>query len=951
MTESIQKLNGIDFVLSFRTLKEKGITEDILPENLVNIFQTDKYEIILINSKYDIASNELNEQIEKLNTIVKSYDKDAIVAGEGPLTKDLVITYDTDYKYVNLFSIGCIFIVLWILLKSFSIPILLISTIEFAIFNNLGFSYFNGTVLPFIAPIILGTIQLGATIDYAILVTTNYINKRKNGLPKEDAMLKTMNYATPSILISGMCFFAATFGVGIYSKLAMIGAICTLISRGALISVGVVLLVLPSILLTFDKFIFRDKKDKGRRKMLNKKLKNVIAIILLCLLLPNSALALEKNEYIYGKLGYLGNVKSITVNKQIINNQKLDKIDDYAELENILNLKNNAKYTLENNKITWDANGNDIFYTGTTNKELPIDLKITYMLDDKEFSPEDIIGKSGNVTIKLKYINKDKHNNLYTPFVVTFGTIIDGKNNTNVIVQNGKVINNGSNYMVVGLATPGLYQSLNIKELKNMDTITISYQTNKFEISSMYSVITSKLIDSSDLSIFNKMDDLYNKIDTMQNSMNKIEKGAKELNKGLISLQSNYDTFNNGVNTISMNFYTLNNGVKELQTKVNNVLNNEKVIKFREMLPKLEEDATKIKNITNKYSDNIDKFINVSNNVVDGATKDILSIIAYLENVEEYLNNNTNYREIVQNNLSSLNDYLSSISMFLENIENYLNKFDTLSDFTSSSMDYIINAYEENPENADEKLTKLYYAAIKMKNSNELENIESSLNIDQNKLNELKTNINNAIDKLNTLANKLQVNNDKIINDLNDVKVVSNKLKDMENKVKNANTKIHNNINKIYDGIAAINKLPNEINAVNNGINEFENGINSLSEGTNKLYEGIKTLTNYSNQINDGNNKLSNGSSELAEGISKFNMEGINKLNSLVNNNVKKTVNNVKKLVELGNNYSSFTGSKDQNSSARFIMVTEELKAPEEKEEIKEVKKITLWDRIKGLFI
>ena len=263
MINEIKKLDGIDFVLSFRELKSSGLTEDILPDDITNSFISDKYEMMLVNSKYDIATNELNNQIDELNKIVKSYDKTSIVAGQGPLTKDLVETYDTDYNNVNYFSIGCIFIVLLFVLKSFSIPILLIITIEFAIMMNLSISYFNGSILPFIAPIVLGTIQLGATIDYAILVTTTYISKRKDGIDKERAIIDTMNYATPSILISGMCFFAATFGVGLYSDIAMIGSICALISRGALISVIVVLTVLPSILLIFDKFIFRDKKKES----------------------------------------------------------------------------------------------------------------------------------------------------------------------------------------------------------------------------------------------------------------------------------------------------------------------------------------------------------------------------------------------------------------------------------------------------------------------------------------------------------------------------------------------------------------------------------------------------------------------------------------------------------------------------------------------------------------
>lgn len=954
MINEIKSLDGIDFVLSFRELKEHGITEDILPVSLTSAFESDKYEMILVNSKYDIATNELNNQIDKLNKIVKSYDKTAIVAGQGPLTKDLVETYDTDYNNVNIFSIGCIFIVLVFVLKSFILPILLIIAIEAAIFINLSVSYFNGTILPFIAPITLGTIQLGATIDYAILVTTNYINKRKEGLNKEKAIMETMNYAAPSILISGMCFFGATFGVGIYSDIEMIGSICTLISRGALISVLVVLTVLPSVLLIFDRFIFRDK-EKDRMKKITKASKKMALWLLLIgvilTLLPINALAFEKNESVYGKLNYDGTVKSIIVNEQITNRQKLDKIEDYTELKDILNIKNDAKYSLDNNKITWDAAGKDIFYKGTTDKSLPIDLKITYMLDDKEYTAEDMVGKSGKVTIKLKYTNNDRHGNLYTPFVVTLGTIIDGENNSNVEIINGKVVNNGSNYVAVGIATPGLYQSLGFEELKTLDTITVSYDTTKFELASMYSVITSKLIDENDLSIFDKMDSLYQNINTLQDSMNQIEEGSKKLSNGLETLHTNYYEFNNGLNMVNTNFYTLNSGVNELQRQVNNILNNDKVKEFREYLPILEENANKIKEITNNYSDDINDYLNDSNNVVDGVTNDILNIISYLDTVSEYLDNTEDYSTIITTYTNDLSNYIDNISSYLDTIQNYLNTFDKLSSFTASSADYIIKTYEANPEEASEELTKLYYEAIQIKNSNELANITNSLNNDKINLNELKTYLNDAKVKLNTVSELLLQDDGKLISEIDNVRKSCINLKEIEIKVKEANKNIHTDIGKISNGIGMINELPEKINKIEVGINDFEDGINAISDGTNKLYEGIETLSNYSNQIYEGIGLLNDGSNELSEGITKFNNEGINKISELVDSDVKTTINKIRQLVKLGNNYSSFAGDNtDKNSTTKFIMVIDSLEAPEEQMVVEETKKITFWDRVKNLF-
>lgn len=279
MITSLKELDGVDFVLSFSELKQYGITENMLPTKISSLFKNDEYQLILLNSLYEIASDELNSQIDEVNKIVKKYDENAIVAGEGPLMKDLVTTSDNDFNNVNTYSIISILVILIFVLKSVSLPILLIITIESAIFMNMGVSYFAGATLPFVAPIVLGTIQLGATIDYAILLTTNYLKLRNSGISKEKAMVETLNNNGKSVLVSGLCFFAATAGVGAYSKLEMVGSLCKLISRGALISCFVVITVLPAILLLFDKLILKTtyRKEKNMQK---------IALLLITLLLP-----------------------------------------------------------------------------------------------------------------------------------------------------------------------------------------------------------------------------------------------------------------------------------------------------------------------------------------------------------------------------------------------------------------------------------------------------------------------------------------------------------------------------------------------------------------------------------------------------------------------------------------------------------------------------------------
>ena len=267
MVEEIEKVEGIEWTLDYSKIGSMGVPKEALPEYIVSIFQSDKYQMILINSKYEMATDELNAQVETINQIIKKYDENAILAGEGPLMKDLVEISNHDFNSVNTVSIAIIFVIMIVVLKSISLPVILIAVIEFAIFINMGIPYYTNTILPFIASIVIGTIQLGATIDYAILITTKYITARKEGKDKKEAIDGALGTSIGSIIVSGLCFFGATFGVGAYSKIEMIGSLCTLMSRGAIVSMVCVIAVLPSFLMIFDKLIC--KTTIGMRKINN----------------------------------------------------------------------------------------------------------------------------------------------------------------------------------------------------------------------------------------------------------------------------------------------------------------------------------------------------------------------------------------------------------------------------------------------------------------------------------------------------------------------------------------------------------------------------------------------------------------------------------------------------------------------------------------------------------
>ena len=261
MLKQIDDVDGVKWALGLDSLVGPGVPSDMLPESITSMLKNDKYQMILINSEYKVASDEVNAQIKDINRIIEKYDKGAMLVGEGPLTNDLIKITDKDFKTVSAVSIGIIFLIILILFQSPTLPVILVGVIEFAIFVNMGIPFYTGTTLPFVASIVIGTIQLGATVDYAILMTTRYKRERSRGAGKYDAITTAHKASAQSIIVSALSFFAATIGVGCYSNIDMISSLCTLMARGALISMIVVVFVLPSMFMVFDKVIVKTSKD------------------------------------------------------------------------------------------------------------------------------------------------------------------------------------------------------------------------------------------------------------------------------------------------------------------------------------------------------------------------------------------------------------------------------------------------------------------------------------------------------------------------------------------------------------------------------------------------------------------------------------------------------------------------------------------------------------------
>ena len=268
--KEVQKLDGVKYVIGMNTIKGAGVPQEFIPDKLKDSLENENWQILLVGTEYAVASEEVNNQCDQIYAIMKRYDPNSMLVGEAPGTEDLIHITDQDFATVSTVSIAVIFVIILLVFRSISIPVILVAVIEGGIFMNMAIPYFMGTKLPFVASIVIGTIQLGATVDYAILMTTRYMKERREGgLSRKDAITVAVETSTKSIVVSALSFFAATFGVAVYSTIDMISSLCTLMARGAIISMLCVIFVLPSFLMLFDGVI--QKTTLGEKKKLKKK--------------------------------------------------------------------------------------------------------------------------------------------------------------------------------------------------------------------------------------------------------------------------------------------------------------------------------------------------------------------------------------------------------------------------------------------------------------------------------------------------------------------------------------------------------------------------------------------------------------------------------------------------------------------------------------------------------
>ena len=266
MTSKMEEVGGVSSVIGLESVVGAAVPLEMIPDDIKGKLMNENYQMMLVSSEYKIASEEVNQQIAELNHILKEYAPNGMLIGEAPCTKDLITITDKDFKVVSIISIIAVFLIILLTFQSITVPLILVSVIEFAIFINMGLPAYTGTVLPFIASVVIGTIQLGATVDYAILMTTRYRKERQRGADKQEAVTIALSTSISSIIGSALSFFAATVGVALYSRIDMIGSLCTLMSRGAIISMFVAIFILPAMFMVFDGLICATSRNFGPQK-------------------------------------------------------------------------------------------------------------------------------------------------------------------------------------------------------------------------------------------------------------------------------------------------------------------------------------------------------------------------------------------------------------------------------------------------------------------------------------------------------------------------------------------------------------------------------------------------------------------------------------------------------------------------------------------------------------
>ena len=670
--------------------------------------------------------------------------------------------------------------------------------------------------------------------------------------------------------------------------------------------------------------------------------------------------ALTKEETVYAKLNEKGGLESTTVTEHLYDYSG-KTIKDKTSLESIKNINGNETFKQNDNNLVWETNGNNIYYQGTYTKDLPISLDVKYYLNGEEKNVNDILGKDGKIKIVLTYKNNSYKNmningrteKMYVPYAIITTSILNNADNKNIKVTNGKIIDNGVNSVITAISSPGLYESLKIDDIKDINKVEITYDTSNFELNSIYSVATTSLFDNSNLDIFGEINNLYKSINLLQSNMDTIVEASKKLSDGSNQLDAGITELNNKIQELTQKYkYYRNQDQNTLKEELIKIIEQN----INTITPALEEEITaETSKIIKENKEELE------NAVITYTKKNTMSVID--EEVNRIVNNldiNSLMEKVINSNLYNLLKNDSEITQLTNALKDDINK--ELKNIIVNEFNNIENSINNNMSQSEKEK---YVSDIAEKYG---VTYEQALGI----VGEVQT------DTLNQVKKNIREANipEKIINSLNDKNYVSNLVNEYINKL---NSKLSESINKDttineYSKelkqkiLSALNKdLENTNKVVKNVIEkEFsEENVDSKLRELLNIYEDdinkkvtvlddtVNTLSESLNMLNDGSKQISTGMSALSSGLEKYNKEGINKINNLVNGDVKTLQKKLDALIQLSNNNQTIdTLPNNANGNSKIIFMIDSLSKPTETivETKKEDQKSSLWDKIKGLF-
>ena len=731
-------------------------------------------------------------------------------------------------------------------------------------------------------------------------------------------------------------------------------------------------------------------------------MKRIIKKVIVCTLIlsglfqTTGVYALTKDESVYVKLNENGDVQSTSITEHL-NDYSGNIINDKTTLNNIKNINGSEKFNLEGNDLIWETKGNDIFYQGKYNKDLPISIDVKYYLDGEEKTVNEMLGKKGNIRIDLTYKNNSyknmningKSEKMYVPYMIVTTTLLNNNDNKNISVTNGKVIDNGVGSIVMALSTPGLDESLKLNDLKDFNKVEINYYTESFELNSIYSVVTTSLFDDDSLDMFGEVNNLYKSIDLLQSNMDTIVGASKELSNGTSQMNEGITQLNTRVQELTKKYQYYRsidkNTLKEelikiVESNINNITPALEEEITNETSKLIIENKDELESAVITYTrDNTKKVVEEEvNNIISQLDFDKLIEKALNSNLYNLLKNDSEVSELTALLKEDINNELESIiSNEFNEINNSLDN--NMSDIQKNDVNYIIENYGLTEEQAEEIVGKVQTDTLnQVKQNISDENITDKIINALNDENYVSNLVNNYITRLN----------DKLSESLNEDTTISEYSKEIKDKIilsikkdleegnlyldEDVKSYISELVNKIIDNTATdlsdkyTEDYTNKV--VRNIIEEqfSEENVDSKLREVLDIYEDdinqkvtvlddtINTLSDSLNKLNDGSNQISAGMNTLSDGLDKYNKEGINKINKLVNGDVKTLQKRLDALIELSNENKMIDMSPSNTSnSSKIIFMIDSVSKPNNDvkiDESVEESKSSLWDKIKGLF-